>query len=87
MSHYQRFVILRKSTTKKETDMNLKRRIERMERELKPGELAAVMEGFLHRSGAHGALDPDDPALQQGVDENGEAFISRCLNVLFVLDL
>jgi len=54
-----------------------------MERELKPGELRAVMEGFVDQSGAQGALAFDDPRLQQGVDENGEAVISPWWSVWF----
>jgi len=46
------------STTKKGTEMNLKRRIERMERELRPGELRAVMQAFVGQSGAQGAFRP-----------------------------
>jgi hypothetical protein len=46
--------------------MNLKRRIERIERELKPGELRAVMQGFVDEAGALGALAFDDPRLQRG---------------------
>jgi hypothetical protein len=63
--------------------MNLKRRIERMERKLKPGELSAVMDGFVDESGAPGALAIDDPRLQHGVDEKGEAIISRWWSVWF----
>jgi len=54
-----------------------------MERELKPGELRAVMQGFVDQSGAPGALAFDDPRLQQGVDEEGEAVISRWWGVTF----
>ena len=79
----KRFAGAEKSTPMKEAGMNLKRRIERMERELKPGELRAVIEGFFDDSGAPGALDPDNPALQQGVDENSKAFISRWWSVWF----
>lgn len=63
--------------------MHLKRRIERMERELKPGELRAVMQGFVDQSGAPGALAFDDPSLQHGVDEDGGAVISRWWSVSF----
>src|SRR3990170_3165076 len=79
----KRFTSLGKSTTKKGTKMNLKRRIERMERELKPGELRAVKEGFIDQCGASGALAFDDPSLQEGVDEEGEAIISRWWAVTF----
>jgi hypothetical protein len=61
----------------------LDRRIRRLERKLKPGELSAVMDGFVGESGAPGALAFDDPRLQQGVDEEGEAVISRWWSVWF----
>ena len=67
----------------KGTAINLKRRIERMERELKPGELSAAIQGFFDYSGVPGVLDPDDPRLRQGVDQKGEAFISRWTSVSF----
>ena len=63
--------------------MGLKRRIERMERKVKPGELRAVIDGFVDDSGARGALPSDDPSLQEGVDEEGEAVISRWWGVWF----
>lgn len=47
-----------------------------MERELRPGELRAVMQGFVDQSGAPGALAFDDPRLWAGVDDEGEAVIS-----------
>ena len=36
-----------KNTTKKGSEMNLKRRIERMERDMKPAALRAVIQGLL----------------------------------------
>jgi len=41
------------------------------------------MDGFVDESGAPGALAFDDPRLQEGVDENGEAIISRWWSVWF----
>ncbi|HLE63158.1 MAG TPA: hypothetical protein VI750_08470 [Pyrinomonadaceae bacterium] len=43
----------------------------------------AVMEGFVDQSGARGSLAFDDPRLQQGVEEEGEAVISRWWSVWF----
>jgi hypothetical protein len=63
--------------------MNLERRLALLERKLRPGELCAVMDGFVDESGAPGALAFDDPRLQEGVDENGEAIISRWWSVWF----
>jgi len=63
--------------------MNLTRRIQRIERKVKPGELRAVIQGFFDEYGAPGALPPDDPKLQQGVDEEGDAVISRCWSLSF----
>lgn len=57
--------------------MSLKRRIQRMERKVKPGGLSAVIQGYFDDSGAPGALAVDDPRLQQGVDEQGDAAVSR----------
>jgi hypothetical protein len=45
----KRFVRSRETTTKKGTEMNLKRRIERMERELKPGELRVMQTPVISR--------------------------------------
>ncbi len=67
----------------KGTAINLKRRIERMETELKPGELSAAMQGFFDQSGAPGALGPNDQSPRQGVDQQGNAFISRWWSVSF----
>jgi hypothetical protein len=50
---------------------------------VKPGELRAVMEGFVDESGAPGALALTDPSRQQGVDKDGEAVISRWWSVWF----
>ena len=68
--------------------MNLKRRIERIEGKLKPRSLRAVIQGFLARSSPAGTFAPaslnaDDPRLQQGVDDNGGAIVSRWWSVWF----
>ncbi len=63
--------------------MSLKRRIERMERKVKPGELRAVIQGFVDDSGSPEALAVDEPKLQEGVDEQGDAVISRWWSVTF----
>jgi hypothetical protein len=62
--------------------MNLERRIQRMEAEVKPAELRGVIQGFLADSAppkgsfATAGLDWDDPRLlPQGVDGDGEAII------------
>jgi hypothetical protein len=70
--------------------MNLKRRIDRLEAEMKPPALRAVIQGFLAKETLPGrpfipaALSPDHPNLHQGVDANGEAFISRWWLVIFL---
>jgi hypothetical protein len=64
--------------------MSLKRRVEPMERKLKPGELRAIIEGFsFDGPGVPGVLASDDPRLQEGVDEKGEAAVSRWWVVSF----
>ena len=63
--------------------MNLKSRIEKLEREVRPGELRAAISIFFDRSGEIGALPANDPRLQEGVDEEGEAYISRWWSVWF----
>jgi hypothetical protein len=63
--------------------MRLKQRIERVERKVKPGELRAAIQGFVDDSGALGGLAFDDPALQQGLDQEGHAVISRWWSVSF----
>ena len=63
--------------------MNLERRLALLERKLRPGELCAMMDAFVDNSGARRALDIDDPRLQRGVDEKGEAIISRWWSVWF----
>jgi hypothetical protein len=72
----------------KGTGMNLKRRIERIEGELKPRQLRATIQGFLAESSPAGTFAPaslnaDDPRLQQGVDDNGGAIVSRWWSVWF----
>lgn len=42
-----------------------------------------MMDGFVDESGARRALAIDDPSLQRGVDENGQAIISRWWSVWF----
>jgi len=70
--------------------MNLKRRIERIESKIKPAALKAVIQGLLAEETLPGrpfipsALDPDDPTLNQAVDGNGEALISRWWLVTFL---
>ena len=70
--------------------MNLKQRLETLEGrvdEIKPRPLKAVIQGFVDGSEtgyARGALDPADPRLQQEVDANGEAIISRWWMVIFL---
>ena len=64
--------------------MNLKRRLELIERKLRPGELAAVIQGDSDYDGESVPfVDADDPCLHEGVDENGEALISRWACVRF----
>jgi len=63
--------------------MNLERRLALLERKLRPGELCAMMDGFVDESGARRALAIDDPSLQREVDENGQAIISRWWSVCF----
>jgi hypothetical protein len=70
--------------------MNLKRRLERVEDrvdEINPGQLKAVIQGFVEgpETGyARGTLDPDDPRLQQGVNADGEAILSPWWMVIFL---
>jgi len=76
-----RFATSEKNTTKKGSEMNLKRRIERMERDMKPAALRAVIQGLLGHSApgtpfVPAALAADDPRLNHGVDETGEGTIS-----------
>jgi len=54
-----------------------------MEQKLRPGELRAAMECFIDQSGVPTALPADHPGLRQGVDEEGEAVISRWWSVWF----
>ncbi|MDZ4346150.1 MAG: hypothetical protein U1E51_27370 [Candidatus Binatia bacterium] len=42
-----------------------------------------MMDGFVDESGARRALAIDDPSLQRGLDENGQAIISRWWSVWF----
>ncbi len=78
-----------KSTARKGIEMNLRRRVERIEGEMKPMQLRAVIQGFLADSAPPGkrfvpfALAPNDPRLQQGMDKEGEAVISRWWSVIF----
>lgn len=55
----------------------LERRVERLEHRAKPKELRAVIEGLLT------PLDPDDPRLRAGVDDEGEALVSPWWAVWF----
>jgi hypothetical protein len=70
--------------------MNLKHRIKKIEAGFKPPDLRAVIQGFLADSApsesafAPASLDSDDPRLQQGVDDDGEAIISRWWAVTFI---
>ena len=70
--------------------MNLKHRIKKIEAGFKPPDLRAVIQGFLANSGSTqspyspAALDSDDPRLQQRVDDDGEAIISRWWAVTFI---
>jgi hypothetical protein len=62
--------------------------IERIEGELKPRQLRATIQGFLAESSLAGTFAPaslnaDDPRLQQGVDDNGGAIVSRWWSVWF----
>jgi len=72
-----------KTTEEKKTNVNLKSRIEKLEREVRPGELRAAISIFFDRSGEIGALLADDPRLRAGVDGEGEAYISRSWSVWF----
>jgi hypothetical protein len=66
-----------------ETKMNLRSRIERMERRLKPPQLASMMEAFLgasatpERTFVPAPLAADDPRLQHGANEEGKAARAR----------
>ncbi len=64
--------------------MNLKRRLELMERKLRPGELAAVIQGDTGDDDESVPLvDADDPCLHEDVDDDGIALISRWACVMF----
>lgn len=57
-----------------------------MELEARPKGLRAAIEGFVARDENKlrpGALNPNDPILQQGVDDGGEAVVSRWWAVTF----
>ena len=60
--------------------MNLKRRIEKLEAEMKPPALRAVIQCSLPDSAPPGSpssgLGSADPRVKQGVDETGEGIIS-----------
>ena len=58
-------------------------RIRRLERILRPGELRAVIHGMVGRTGEPWVLPEDYPGLQCGVDDYGDAFISRWWTVTF----
>jgi hypothetical protein len=68
----------------------LETRLARLEAKLKPRALGALIQGFFAKSpgsdGSYdvpGALSSDDPRLQQGVNSDGEAFVSRWWTVTF----
>lgn len=67
--------------------MSLKQRLERLEADTKPRELKSSIQGFVARSRSGcrmpGSLRADDPRLKQGVNDEGEAVISRWWSVLF----
>src|SRR5262245_1477656 len=65
----------------------LDRRVRKLEREARPKGLRAAIQGFVARDENKrrrpGALDPNNPILQQGVDNDGEAVVSRWWSVMF----
>ena len=67
----------------------LERRLGRLEAKLKPQALRAAIDGILKWSAAADSgyepapLPPNDPRLDQGVDEHGDAVISRWWSVSF----
>lgn len=68
--------------------MNLRSRIERIERKQKPPQLRAVIEAFLAEAAPEKTFVPaplavNDPRLQQGVNDDAEAAISRWWLVTF----
>jgi hypothetical protein len=61
-------------------------RVRKLEREARPKGLRAAIQGFVARDENKrrpGALDPNNPILQQGVDNDGEAVVSRWWAVTF----
>jgi hypothetical protein len=61
-------------------------RVRKLEREARPKGLRAAIQGFVARDEGKrrpGALDPNNPLLQQGVDDDGEAVLSRWWAVTF----
>src|SRR5262245_15991791 len=61
-------------------------RVRKLEREARPKGLRAAIQGFVARDESKrrpGALNPNDPILQQGVDDDGEAVVSRWWSVMF----
>ena len=61
-------------------------RVRKLEREARPKGLRAAIQGFVSRNENKrrpGALDPNNPLLQQGVDNDGEAVVSRWWAVTF----
>src|SRR6266481_1533001 len=67
----------------------LERRLGKLEAKLKPRALRAIIDAFLDWSALADSgyvsrpLPPDDPRLHQGVDERGDAVISRWWSVSF----
>lgn len=57
--------------------LKLDGRLRRLEETLRPKELRAVIQGVLS------PVDPDDPRLRAGVDDEGEALISSRWSVWF----
>src|SRR6266481_9547589 len=68
----------------------LERRLGKLEVKIKPRALRAIIEAFLDWSALADSgyvsrpLPPDDSRLQQGVDERGDAVISRWSSVPFI---
>jgi hypothetical protein len=61
-------------------------RVRKLEREARPKGLRTAIQGFVARDENKyrpGALNPNNPILQQGVDDNGEAVVSRWWSVMF----
>jgi hypothetical protein len=67
----------------------LEARLARLEAKCKPQVLSALIQGFFTKcpdsdsEDVPGCLSAEDPRLQQGVDADGEAFVSRWWAVTF----